>query len=126
MSELNCQTMSRWMRFFVCCLIALALPMQGWAAHADCGKAQMPMQAQAAMADAQHEDCPAHHAGKAAKMSADKCGSGACCCHAVAMTHTELLIEPQAAAPVAVPTVPAAHASVPPAGIEKPPRAELA
>ena len=122
--------MSHLLRFAVCCLIALALPLQGWAAHADCGTAQREMQMQAVMDTqaAAQEACPAHHAGgKAAKTADNKCGStGSCCCHAVAMASAVLLIEPEAAAPVAVPTVPAAHASVPAGGIEKPPRIELA
>ena len=120
--------MSRALRFLVCCFIALALPLQGWAAHADCGRAQAEAQVQAAAS--MHEECAAHHMGKAADKQAhkmaDKCGTGACCCHAVAMSSTDLQIETQPAAPVAVPTVPLAHASVPLAGIEKPPRAELA
>jgi len=118
--------MSRLLHFIVCCVIALALPLQSWATHADCGMGQAQMQLQQIQAGASmQEDCAAHHAGKAAKM-ADKCGIGACCCHAVAMSNAALPIQVQAAAPVAVPTVPQAHASVPLAGIEKPPRPELA
>ena len=122
------------LRSLLICLMALALPLQGWAAGRaqHCGATQERMQAARAahghghdQADAaHHHDAAADDAGQA--QAGSSCSACAACCHALAAPATGVLLAepPPEAFAGALPAQP-----VPPfltGGLERPPRAALA
>lgn len=140
----------RLLRVVLAWLLAVALPLQGYAVHAmsACGPAHTSMIGARAAAPSHHHDGAAqgleaeehdhaamvHHGATAAPDAqtedphgtAGKCAACASCCHAVAITTSVLQTDVVRLVPVYVATVPTAHARVLTGGLERPPRAALA
>lgn len=133
---------SKLWRLMLAWLLAMALPLQGYAAHALmlCGPAhhQSPLVTTQATAahehHGEHADHAAHHAEPAQADDAEQAQpgghAGACsvcasCCNAAALVTSLPVADFLPPAPVAVATVPVAHARVLTGGLERPPRTDL-
>lgn len=123
-------------------MLAVALPLQGYAVHAmtACGPSHHPGQGAAHEAPRHHDEvaqADAHgghaHAdavagapdevaqpGKAGH--ADKCSACASCCHLAAMASTVIRVGVVPQHPVAIATTPIAHDRVMLGGLDRPPR----
>jgi hypothetical protein len=119
-------------RSLVACIIAFALPLQGYAAAAmiACGPIHgTPAAVADASASPHHGDCDRHAPtpAKPAKPAQGECSACASCCTAPAATspHLEFSVLPAAHA-AAIPFRPLTPETVVPDGLERPPRASLA
>nr|WP_316639745.1 hypothetical protein [uncultured Roseateles sp.] len=112
--------MSKIWRIAVAWLLALALPVQGYAAQTMllCGPAHHQQSAAAA------HDHAAHGHGDAAKSQnkAGKCSACASCCNAPALTGSLPTIELVAKAPQVAAILPVAHDRILIGGLDRPPR----
>lgn len=139
--------MSKFLRMVLTWMLAVALPLQGYAVHAmaACGPAHhRPAAAVTEMAGmpSHHHDGAAaeHHAtatdqaeaaddqaasdGKSAQAS--KCSVCASCCNAAAIAVATFNLDLVPVMPVIVATVPVVHDRMLPGGLERPPRLLLA
>ena len=145
--------MSKFLRMVLTWMLAVALPLQGYAVHAmaACGPAhhrpaaavaEMAQMAQMAQMPSHHHDGAAaeHHAtatdqaeaaddpaasdGKSAQAS--KCSVCASCCNAAAIAVATFNLDLVPVMPVTVATVPVVHDRMLPGGLERPPRLLLA
>jgi len=123
--------MHRFRRFLMVCLLALALPMQGYAAQTMklCGMGHPPAAVvlQDHSAHQHQHQLQHHHDAEAAgaHQHDGKCSVCATCCNAAALRSI------WAAPPVAlipshlVPTIPHAHSRLAVGGLDRPPRSSL-
>ncbi|QPF74133.1 hypothetical protein G8A07_15235 [Roseateles sp. DAIF2] len=137
---------SKLWRLMLAWLLAMALPLQGYAAHALmlCGPAhhQSPLVTTQAHATMDHQGHEGHDSAEhgaqhhATPDSGDEeqaqpgghagaCSVCASCCNAAALVTSLPVADFLPPAPVAVATVPVAHARVLTGGLERPPRTDL-
>ncbi|MBL8277977.1 hypothetical protein [Roseateles saccharophilus] len=135
--------MSKLLRIVLTWVLAVALPLQGYAVHAmtACGPAHNQGKAAAAQSSAQHLDKAAADHGRhghdhvsstdgahaeVAKSGtaghADKCSACASCCHLTAMASTAVHFDVIPSRPVGVATTPTAHDRVLLGRLDRPPR----
>lgn len=137
--------MSKILRMVLTWILAVALPLQGYAVHAmtACGPAHHQGQAVAQDSAHHHDDVAADHdhhghdhaspaqgshgshdevakSGKAGH--ADKCSACASCCHLTAMVSTVVHFDVVPSRPVGVATTPTAHDRVLLGRLDRPPR----
>lgn len=133
--------MSKVLRMVLTWMLAVALPLQGYAVHAmaACGPAH---HRPAVEVSSHHHDGAAGEqhasavdqadavddieASDAQSAQASKCSLCASCCGAAAITVASFSFDPVPVMPVTVATVPVAHDRIPPGGLERPPRLILA
>ncbi|RTL46307.1 MAG: hypothetical protein EKK53_04595 [Burkholderiales bacterium] len=134
--------MSRFLRMVMTWVLAVALPLQGYAVHAmtACGSAHhhahQPAQGVShphadetgSHEHADHGDAEGSHAvhdheAKSSKAAhADKCSACASCCHLTAMVSTDIHFDVIPSRPVTVATTPVVHDRVLLGGLDRPPR----
>lgn len=135
--------MSKLWRTVLTWILAVALPLQGYAVHAmaACGPAHQQGQSLAQVAGHHHDGAAADHehhdhdhassghgshddGAKPAKAGhADKCSACASCCHLTAIVSTVVHFDVIPSHPVGVATTPTAHDRVMLGGLDRPPRA---
>lgn len=119
---------SRTLRIVVTWLLALALPLQGWAAASmlGCGPGHEPPAVQVMEGHGQHADHAHHHDDSDAAASTTSCSACAACCVGFALrAQAPQVAEPPAGQ--AAPVLPATTAvSFVTGGPERPPRAAFA
>lgn len=131
--------MSKVLRMVLTWMLAVALPLQGYAVHAmSCGPAHHHPAAAVAEVQNHHHggDVVEHHAaatdqavaadGNAApdgkSVHASKCSVCASCCSAAVIMTTAFNFDPVPVMPVIVATIPVAHDGILSGGLERPPR----
>jgi hypothetical protein len=134
--------MSRFLRMVLTWVLAVALPLQGYAVHAmaACGPAHHQGQEAALQMPHSHEDAAEAHEhgghdhaqlsqsshGEIAKSvksgHAHKCSACASCCHLTAMVSTVIHFDVIRSHPVVVATTPVAHDRILVGGLDRPPR----
>lgn len=136
--------MSKVLRLVLTWMLAVALPLQGYAVHAMavCGPAHHRPTVEVVEVSSHHHDGAVgeHHAtavdqadavddvaaSDVQSAKASKCSLCASCCSAAAITAASFSFDPVPVMPVTVATVPVAHDRVLPGGLERPPKLLIA